>query len=64
MHMGANVHVEIDIVLPPEMPLHEAHDIGEGLQHKLERLPEVDRVRRSFCKSKSLCHILTHVVIL
>lgn len=35
--------VEVDIVLPPEMLLHEAHDIGEALQHKLEMLPEVER---------------------
>ena len=25
------------------MPLYEAHDIGESLQHKLELLTEVDR---------------------
>eukprot|EP00041_Stephanoeca_diplocostata_P019497 m.421528 g.421528 ORF g.421528 m.421528 type:complete len:449 (+) comp21318_c2_seq3:80-1426(+) len=28
IHFGANFLVEVDIVLPPEMPLHEAHDIG------------------------------------
>eukprot|EP00040_Diaphanoeca_grandis_P033070 m.201681 g.201681 ORF g.201681 m.201681 type:complete len:431 (+) comp32804_c3_seq6:267-1559(+) len=43
IHCGTNFWVEVDIVLPPEMPLHEAHDIGEALQHKLELLPEVDR---------------------
>jgi len=31
-HLGNNYFVEVDIVLPPEMPLHEAHDIGESLQ--------------------------------
>jgi divalent metal cation (Fe/Co/Zn/Cd) transporter len=25
------------------MPLREAHDIGEALQEKLERLPEIER---------------------
>jgi len=43
IHLGTNFLVEVDIVLPPEMPLYEAHDIGESLQHKLELLPEVDR---------------------
>lgn len=35
--------VEIDIVLPADMPLAQAHDVGEALQVKLERLPEVAR---------------------
>ncbi|XP_062180935.1 metal tolerance protein 5-like [Phragmites australis] len=35
--------VEVDIVLPCSMPLREAHDIGEALQQKLERLPEIER---------------------
>jgi divalent metal cation (Fe/Co/Zn/Cd) transporter len=35
--------VEVDVVLPHAMALKEAHDIGEGLQIKLERLPEVAR---------------------
>jgi len=43
IHLGTNVLVEVDVVLPPEMALHEAHDIGESLQHRLELLPEVDR---------------------
>lgn len=42
-HIGSNVWVEVDIVLPPEMLLHEAHDIGEALQNKLELMPDVDR---------------------
>ena len=32
IHFGGGFLVEVDIVLPPEMPLHEAHDIGEELQ--------------------------------
>jgi hypothetical protein len=35
--------VEVDVALPPDMPLHEAHDIGESLQTKLESLSIVDR---------------------
>lgn len=35
--------VEVDIVLPKEMPLHEAHDIGESLQFRIEDLDEVER---------------------
>ena len=26
---------EVDVVLPPDMPLKEAHDIGESLQNKV-----------------------------
>ncbi|KAJ3305735.1 hypothetical protein HDV03_001143 [Kappamyces sp. JEL0829] len=42
-HSGYTVFVEVDIMLPPEMQLREAHDIGESLQVKLESLAEVDR---------------------
>ena len=35
--------VEVDIVLPADMPLREAHDIGESLQMKLEKLEDVER---------------------
>lgn len=42
-HAGERVVVEVDIVLPEEMPLRETHDIAESLQVKLERLPEVER---------------------
>lgn len=40
---GSNYFVEVDIVLPGEMTVHEAHNIGEALQEKLEKLPEVER---------------------
>nr|XP_043622721.1 metal tolerance protein 10-like [Erigeron canadensis] len=40
---GSHYFVEVDIVLPADMVLSEAHDIGEMLQEKLERLPEVER---------------------
>ncbi|KAK4353690.1 hypothetical protein RND71_025884 [Anisodus tanguticus] len=40
---GFHYFVEVDIVLPADMPLQEAHDIGESLQEKLELLPEIER---------------------
>lgn len=40
---GAYYFVEVDIVLPEDMRLNEAHNIGETLQEKLEQLPEVER---------------------
>ncbi|CAN6558883.1 unnamed protein product [Malus baccata var. baccata] len=40
---GVLYFVEVDIELPEELPLKEAHIIGETLQIKLEKLPEVER---------------------
>ncbi|CAN8254307.1 unnamed protein product [Cochlearia groenlandica] len=40
---GVLYFVEVDIELPEDMPLKEAHAIGESLQIKLEELPEVER---------------------
>uniref|UniRef100_A0A7N2LL88 Cation efflux protein cytoplasmic domain-containing protein n=1 Tax=Quercus lobata TaxID=97700 RepID=A0A7N2LL88_QUELO len=40
---GSHYFVEVDIVLPKEMLLNKAHNIGESLQIKLEQLPEVER---------------------
>lgn len=40
---GSHYFVEVDIVLPADMALQEAHDIGEALQEKLELLPEIER---------------------
>ncbi|XP_072953395.1 metal tolerance protein 4-like isoform X1 [Typha angustifolia] len=40
---GALYFVEVDIQLSEEMPLKEAHAIGESLQTKIEALPEVER---------------------
>lgn len=34
---------QVDIELPEELPLKEAHAIGETLQIKIEKLPEVER---------------------
>ncbi|XP_057948866.1 metal tolerance protein 9-like [Malania oleifera] len=41
--LGSHYFVEVDIVLPEEMILGHAHNIGETLQEKLEQLPEVER---------------------
>ncbi|KAE8701547.1 Metal tolerance protein 11 [Hibiscus syriacus] len=40
---GSHHFVEVDIVLPENMALQEAHDIGESLQEKLELLPDIER---------------------
>ncbi|KAL8152346.1 hypothetical protein V2J09_010106 [Rumex salicifolius] len=40
---GVLYFVEVDIELPEELPLKEAHSIGESLQIKIEKLPEVER---------------------
>ncbi|KAK9718610.1 hypothetical protein K7432_005332 [Basidiobolus ranarum] len=42
-YAGSNLLVEVDIVLAPETPLIESHEIGESLQIKLEALPNVER---------------------
>ncbi|RCV08570.1 hypothetical protein SETIT_1G337100v2 [Setaria italica] len=40
---GVLYFVEVDIELSEDMPLREAHTIGESLQEKIEKLPEVER---------------------
>ncbi|XP_062167246.1 metal tolerance protein 4-like isoform X2 [Alnus glutinosa] len=40
---GVLYFVEVDIELPEDLPLKEAHTIGESLQIKIEELPEVER---------------------
>ncbi|RDX99605.1 Metal tolerance protein 4, partial [Mucuna pruriens] len=40
---GVLYFVEVDIELPEDLPLKEAHAIGESLQIKLEKLPDVER---------------------
>jgi len=42
-HYGYNFICELDIVLDPDMPLRIAHDIGESLQNKLEKIEIVER---------------------
>lgn len=40
---GCQYFVEVHIVLPQDMSLDQAHDIGETLEEKLEQLPGVER---------------------
>ncbi|URD81630.1 Cation efflux family [Musa troglodytarum] len=40
---GVLYFVEVDIELPEDLPLKEAHAIGESLQIKIEELPEIER---------------------
>ncbi|XP_021749989.1 metal tolerance protein 9-like isoform X1 [Chenopodium quinoa] len=40
---GTHYFAEVDIVLPEDMLLNQAHNIGETLQEKLEQLPDVER---------------------
>ena len=42
-HAGNNFFVEVDIVMDPDTPLWECHDISESLQVKLEKLSHVER---------------------
>jgi len=42
-HFGPKFLVEIEIVMAEETPLRESHDVGILLQHKIERLEQVDR---------------------
>jgi cation diffusion facilitator family transporter len=42
-YVGNKLYAEVDIVLPEEMSLKEAHDIGESLQRELENLDDVER---------------------
>lgn len=41
-HFGTSFLVEVELILPETMSLKEAHDIGDSLKEKLERLPEVE----------------------
>lgn len=41
-HLGTKTHCEVHIVLPSEMPLRVAHDIGESLEQAIEKLEEVE----------------------
>lgn len=42
-YAGTRVFAEVDIGLSPDMPLRDAHDIGEGLQQRIEQDPAVER---------------------
>ena len=42
-HSGPRIIVEVDIVMDPLETLRTTHDVAEGLQMKLESLPDVER---------------------
>lgn len=42
-HAGLQLIVELDVIMPPETPLKQAHDVGEALQMGLEKMDEVER---------------------
>jgi len=41
---GPDLYIELDIVMAPETPLRQAHDLSQALQDQLEALPGVARV--------------------
>lgn len=41
--LSRQIFSPVDIALPGDMQLHQAHDIGTDLQIKLEALPEIER---------------------
>lgn len=42
-HSGEHLYVELDVVMSPDTPLRESHDVSESLQIKVECLPNVAR---------------------
>jgi cation diffusion facilitator family transporter len=42
-HSGPRIIVEVDVVMDEGRRMGECHDVAEGLQMKLERLPDVER---------------------
>merc|ERR1719356_2142439 len=42
-HFGPKYLVELEVVMPEDTPLRESHDIGIELQHKIEKMEEVER---------------------
>ena len=42
-HFGMRFICEVDVVLPENMPLKEAHDIGDSLEKRIEQLDIVER---------------------
>ncbi len=42
-HFGTQFLVEIDVLLPDDLPLGEAVHVGIGLEQKIEALPDVER---------------------
>ena len=42
-HVGTGIYAEIDIALAEDMPLRQAHDIGETLQQRIESIDVIER---------------------
>lgn len=42
-HSGSHYVVEVHIILPEDLPMKVAHDIGESLTLKIESLPSIER---------------------
>lgn len=42
-HFGVHFLVEMDVLLPPDVPLSDGVNVAIGLEQKLEALPEVER---------------------
>jgi divalent metal cation (Fe/Co/Zn/Cd) transporter len=40
--LGSKYHCEVHIVLPADMPLKVAHDIGESLEQNIEKIEDVE----------------------
>ncbi|HET9581217.1 MAG TPA: cation diffusion facilitator family transporter [Gemmatimonadota bacterium] len=42
-YVGHHVHVELHVEVDEEMRTRQSHDVGGGVRHAVERLPEIDR---------------------
>jgi divalent metal cation (Fe/Co/Zn/Cd) transporter len=40
--LGAKCHAEVHVVLPADMPLRVAHDIGEALEQNIEKIEDIE----------------------
>jgi hypothetical protein len=51
---GPRMFAEVDVVLPADMPLREAHDIGESLQVSVRSIRGCDVVQHSTAAGEAL----------
>jgi len=61
---GSRYHVEMEVVMDGNTPLTESHDISLAIQHKIEKLPEVERafVHVDYAKRDGLEHKVERVL--